>query len=260
MNVSEGVSRLAKLVSALGWAAAAAIFLGTLSSASAGRRYPDWGTVAIGCVVAVLVWAIFQAIVWVIDGFIGNRGAKSNIIFPRLLLFRRRPNHTPTPSLARPDLVGVHGWLFFFVIVLMVFSPLMLISGIFNELQLAEKQVPEAIAEEYWRNYKIRVWSVAGAAIGLMVAAGYRLMTVHNASSVTFAIAALWLCGPVLTLIMILIPATAGAQISDIFASEQTATLLSGSFVSPIIWTIYLKTSRRVRNTYYFKLMPYRKL
>lgn len=78
MSVSEGMSRMAKVISAVGWLGAACISLIIII----GTGTPSPASRFLVLILAVVIWTPFQVIAWIIDGFAGNTDNNSNIIWP----------------------------------------------------------------------------------------------------------------------------------------------------------------------------------
>lgn len=257
MSASEGVTRIAKLVSVSAWVAAGLGILITVITTFSPRR-PDWTMFFLGLVFSIVVWALLQGVVWVIDGFAGNKGARSSIIWPRKLLPKKMVSHvTPEPAqLSRPDLLGVHGWLFFLVISLMILSPLVTVGSLYSEFEQVERSFPRLRNVAVWKDYKWVAWALVLSALAFKITAGYRLKTVFQSSSVGFAILALWVTGPGLDLVLLVIQNSMLGLSFRAMLSAQVVGAFVGSVLYALIWSSYLKFSRRVRNTYFFGLMP----
>ncbi|NLC24984.1 MAG: DUF2569 domain-containing protein, partial [Oxalobacter sp.] len=88
------------------------------------------------------------------------------------------------------------------------------------------------------------------------ILAGYRLYREHEKASVRFAIYAIWLAGPILNLgailagILILGMPYAGGGFWQGFVSIVFSVGIAS------LWTIYLKRSVRVKNTYNLPWYP----
>lgn len=147
----------------------------------------------------------------------------------------------------KKDLRGVGGWLGFLVILLMVLTPLMSLGRMYSEI----RQVEEALGGQTnaeWEMLKTIFWSLFFVQMAILFVSGYLLNNVFKPSSVRLAIAGLWLAGPVLGLVNILVAASV-ASIGSV--AQEAAGPLFGSLFWASIWTAYLCFSKRVRNTYY---------
>lgn len=91
MHKQEGLTRIARSISAIGWIGptiGAGVGLGT------GIEESSFAVaVALGLVAPLLAIAVTQGIVWILDGFIGNHGADSSIIWPRIIRKYAPPPH-----------------------------------------------------------------------------------------------------------------------------------------------------------------------
>lgn len=237
---------------------AALIVAGAAAIGFSARR-TDWFVILGGAVLAVAAWALFQGVVWVIDGFIGNKSDRSSIIWPK----RQRSGNAeaetvkpkPAPS-PKPALVGADGWLYFLIVILMILSPIALVGSTLKDIGDAEQANPGLIGTAAWANYKVAVWCLIAAGAALKIAAGYRLKKIYKPESVLFAITAIWLAGPVLILVnVLLLHITLDVPMGWLLNKEVLSTFIGAAFWA-VVWTAYLKWSRRVRNTYFLQLRP----
>ncbi|TKR53431.1 DUF2569 domain-containing protein [Allopusillimonas ginsengisoli] len=254
MNAKEGMSRIAKLISVLAWVTLA---LGSIATATAtlSDRKPEWSLFFLILALLLVVFAAMQGIVWIMDGFIGNKEAQSNILWPY-----KRNKRPVTPKFdqvkaaknAERDLHlrGVGGWLLWLVIVLMVLTPLFGFGQTSNNLGEAEALYPNLIGLPAWQNYKDSSWVLAWIAAGASFTAGYRLFKFHHPGSVSLTIAVLWVT-PIATTIADSFLANHFLDVSMADAGMEIIAALIKGLLSASIWTAYLKLSRRVRNTYY---------
>ena len=148
-------------------------------------------------------------------------------------------------------LVGVGGWLAFFVIALCVLGPFQAISNTMRDFQALESAHAGATALESWQNYKFGAWTLIGFSVALRLVAGILLTSVHKPFSVHFTIAVLWIT-PIVTAIgtYLLINTLFG---TDTAAGSQEGVIyeLTVGLTIATIWTAYLLKSVRVKNTYY---------
>lgn len=144
------------------------------------------------------------------------------------------------------ELIGVKGWLKFFVIWLSVLSIVGAIAS-YSQFWIAEIDNPYITTVRKYHNYKIVFLVVIILSVSMKSYAAYLLYSQHEESSVKFAKYAIWIAGPV-----------ASAFIS-IFSIKLNYGPLLGenikyTFVNIIgasIWTFYLNKSVRVYNTYF---------
>lgn len=248
MNKKEGISRIGTFVSALAWIAAAVIVIFSIYLTFSSYR-PDWSALLIGTLISAGAWGLLQGVVWVIDGFLGNKGDQSSILWPRRFRFRKGRQRSAYGS--RQDLVGPHGWLFFLIISLMIFTPLMLLGGTLGDIGDAERLNPSLRSLPAWGNYKIAAWCLVAAAASLKIAAGYRLKTIHTPNSALFAVTVLWVAGPVVDMSSLMLLHTMLKIPLNLILSAEVVNAFLGSVAYAVFWTAYLKWSRRVRNTYF---------
>ena len=148
-------------------------------------------------------------------------------------------------------LVGVSGWLAFFIIALCVLGPFQAISDTMMEFQALESAHKGATALESWQNYKLGAWILIGFSVALRLVAGILLTSVHKPFSVHFTIAVLWIT-PVVTAIgtYVLINLFFGSFAASDSQEGVIYELIVGLTIATV-WTAYLLKSVRVKNTYY---------
>lgn len=243
MSFQEGSSRLSKIISLVGWMA---LILSVIFYFAGGAR-EFWLIVGTGA----FIFAVFQAVVWVFDGFTGKGAESGNLLWP---LKRRKlssNNNAVISNKPQKSVSGVGGWLMFFVISLMVLSPARAILETAVNLKDAERLYPTIVNVAEWVNYKMSIWAALLAVSSLMVWAGWNLLKVHVPSSVRNAIIVIWISSLLLQ--------GADAYLSWLFFDIGPAEFLGPEMIGPLlgslayafIWTWYLKVSVRVTNTYF---------
>lgn len=246
MNAKEGISRIAKTISAVGW-------LVLLVGVVGGLGFHDVGGFLIGVALGCAGLALLQGVVWVIDGFVDAGGNDSAMLWP-LRRHAARPTARPSgvvPSRVALDLVGVHGWLFFFVFMLMVIAPLRMIMETSKNLSDVVASVPALSMLQAWHNYEAATWICISIYCVAAIFAAWGLMRYRVPASVRMALAVVWIV-PVLS---VLVDAYFAHVFLDVDLSsildEKAITQVAGRLISALIWTLYFRFSRRVRNTYY---------
>jgi hypothetical protein len=151
---------------------------------------------------------------------------------------------------ADKELRGVAGWLLFLVFSLKYLWPLFSIISKNGEVLANESQYPQLVGTGEWAIHKAFLWTFAIMEAGLLFSAGHKLEKWGEPYSVRYAIAILWLTIP-----LAILGAAAGewALNRDLwseFLGHAIATGVAVSFPSAV-WTAYLLSSKRVRNTYY---------
>lgn len=147
-------------------------------------------------------------------------------------------------------LSGIGGWLTLLIVGLMALGPLIGFGRLSNEFRDSLERYPQLAQSSEWRTYEQASWLIFAVTVAIGISAGYRLWKIHAPDSVRFAILALWLIGPVTTILYFL-------PLVILFGSQAAAKALPeaiGSFVASCIvagiWTAYLTRSVRVGNTY----------
>jgi len=139
-------------------------------------------------------------------------------------------------------LVGVKGWLLVVVFSFQFIGPFSAFLHFGSAYQLVKTVVQPSSVLAYF----ILAESIARGTFAYL--AGARLRKRFLPSSVTYAIAVLWIAGPISALIeAIVIRSAADNRLAIDFVSLLT------SIAGALIWTMYLKMSQRVKNTYYPK-------
>lgn len=146
------------------------------------------------------------------------------------------------------DLRGLGGWLTFFIIIMIAISPifgvLSVITSLYGDRTLA------AAYGELWGTLQLFEWLHALVLILGCWFIAWRLINVHNRTTVAITLAGIWLIavGGLLTEFL------GVAMITGIPFGDLLAAGIGPQMVRPIVfcalWTSYFMVSRRVRNTY----------
>lgn len=247
MAQKEGLSRVTKLIAFTGWMF---LIIGALIGISMGSS-DGASSFFFGLFGGVFFFAVAQGLVWVLDGFIGNVGADSNLFWPKKRIAAGFSNmRSAKTEKIKPPLRGVQGWLLLLVIGLVCLGPLRMAGDTINAIKLAEDTYPGLINLPAWENYKTASWMTAAALCAALFWAGYGLLKHHIPSSVNACISILWAV-PIVTLLADCLSSITFLEVSagDYFTAEAFTGLAQG-LVGAALWTAYLKRSRRVKNTY----------
>ena len=144
-------------------------------------------------------------------------------------------------------LVGVGGWLAFFVIILAVFTPLRVLATIGLDLY-GDPSVASFYADS-WGAIQAFEWSVAIVTIASAWFLVWRLMKVETWQTVRLVIGGIWLLSVGLTFVELIGVSLIGGLPLGKMIAEIGAELVRPFFFS-ILWTAYFLRSRRVANTY----------
>lgn len=154
----------------------------------------------------------------------------------------------PGETSARTAPSGVSGWLLL-VAAMLVLGPFIGAIRIGADLLAAEHQYPTLESLPQWEAFKAAMWCAEAAIAVLSVYAGWGLLRETRWSAVRRAMLVLWLTGPVGVMVMgFIVPLLTLGESSarePLFVSSLFASVLGAG-----VWTAYLATSRRVRNTY----------
>jgi hypothetical protein len=152
------------------------------------------------------------------------------------------------PSSAPGHPVGVRGWLLFLVLILMWLWPLVSAGRINSDIMAAESQLPELKANAAWHAFRFATWWTLLAFSCLSFYAGLALARGRSRSAVSKAVLVLWVLGPVAMVVMeLLIPLL---TLGSVNSAKYLVGRLTASIAWPVLWTLYLLKSRRVRTTY----------
>ena len=145
------------------------------------------------------------------------------------------------------ELKGIGGWLGFLSASLVFLGPLVSIFSTLAQHSSAKALNPEISASPLWYKAQVIDWTSTLAYCVISVIAGILLIERWKSSTVPIVIACIWLAGPGLaTLSLLVLDALVpgGANASDVGLS------LGRPLIYSVIWTMYLLLSRRVKNTY----------
>lgn len=156
-------------------------------------------------------------------------------------------SHSPITEI-QPS--GVHGWLAFLVIGLMILSPFLSGARLLEQMTSALENRPSLGGSAQWLSFQQATWSLYWITAALSFVTGYRLWKYHKPSSIRFALLSLWLLGPIADFAILI---TAYTTLEIPFTRAAPAQFwgsLIGSIFLSTAWTIYLLRSLRVKNTY----------
>lgn len=252
MAAREGLRRIVRMISFLAWMGGIACILIAISAVISN---PSPTAVITFAAIGLFFFCLIQGVAWIIAGFSGNTKDSDGLIRGRSLWkWKRSPKATPLSI--NVGSTGVGGALTLLIIGFLVLGPARGVLNTFQNLDKAEAAYPKLLELANWHNYKLAVWSGVAAMCAIYIAAAYKLLRVHQPSSVIFAIFALWVAGPGSTLL----DAAAASlyfqlPLAKSFGSEEVIGGLVVSSIWAVIWTLYLKCSRRVQNTYERQLL-----
>ena len=143
-------------------------------------------------------------------------------------------------------LVGVGGWLAFFVIVLAVFTPIRAALSMFE--LYSDPALADFFADR-WPAVQAVEWALAAASVGGAWYLAWRLNQEGDWSTVRVVVAGVWLLGlGVLVVELLAVSLLAALPIADLVAG--TGIEFGRALFSCGLWTAYLLNSRRVANTF----------
>lgn len=140
---------------------------------------------------------------------------------------------------------GVRGWLLLLVVILTLIGPLRSAWEVHSAFDELAKTEPGFLQSADGQDTYMGAWFVWAVTSAISFAAGMLLAFRFRRSSIWWAIAAIWLVGPVLSTAMAL-DAYAYGEVMD----SEYLIALAKPFGFSIIWTAYLLMSKRATNTY----------
>lgn len=146
------------------------------------------------------------------------------------------------------ELRGVKGWLLTFVIIISVVSPAYSVYQITTSLYGGQfAGMDEVPLIQSLRTFE---WSLAGITTLLCWFIAWRLVAVHNWTSVRIAIAGIWIAGVGGAVAEFAgVMSITGVELGDLIAGTGIRAIVQ-PFIFGLIWTSYLLKSERVQNTY----------
>ncbi len=145
---------------------------------------------------------------------------------------------------------GVFGWLGILVFAMLVLWPLLIMIGIRSQLLAASLDFPQLQERYTWYYFRTAVLFVVITCAAISMIGGAMLFRRRQKSSVFWAIAALWISGPIGHSFAFCLPALMygyGDIVSNVM--RYSDVLITGIVIRAGC-TVYLLMSRRVRRTY----------
>lgn len=145
---------------------------------------------------------------------------------------------------------GVFGWLGILVFAMLVLQPLLVLIGIRNTLLEAELDFPQLQERYTWYYFRTTIFFVALTRAAVSMIGGGLLFKRRKRSSVYWAIAALWVSGPIGAAFTLMLPALMHGFGSPLHNILRYSNPLLIAAVIHAGCTVYLLLSKRVRLTY----------
>lgn len=148
------------------------------------------------------------------------------------------------------QLIGVNGWLAFLVFLMCLVAPAKAIIETQLNIITNERASPQITELPLWLTYQQLIWCVIALSSAILVYGGWRLARYRRRSSVKIAMACMWLASPLIVagdyfITLALLGADAASVTFDTYAQSSFKI-----FAFPIVWSLYLLASTRVKNTY----------
>lgn len=144
---------------------------------------------------------------------------------------------------------GVGGWLAFLIIVLMVLGPLLSLGSVYSEISGIERLQLRIANESDWWLSKLALWCLTVVPVAISFSVGYHLWRDHRPETVEFAISGLW----AMVALSFLSNFIVAFGIFNLSFEAVANALMKNAFsivVAVGVWTLYLRKSIRVKNTY----------
>lgn len=157
---------------------------------------------------------------------------------------------TPDKRDSEKVLKGVGGWLLFVVVGLILLRPSSIFQLMREDFASLEKLYPQLISFGPWLEYKDLQHTVGIVTAAISAVAGILLATLTKQSAVKFAIAALWITGPLYFVVSTAVLANAIPGVTFVDLLEPSIAQFLGMCAAVVLWTLYFLKSKRVANTY----------
>lgn len=157
------------------------------------------------------------------------------------------PQPLPEPN-THKELKGIGGWLLLLTLGMCAFTPLvdtLQVGALFYEVNRWSEISGVAISKS-WTHYQWVCWSFIGLTNLVRMSAGFGLVRSRKKKTVDWAIKALWIAGPVALLAFSLL----SVPYFNLFAKAGFWAALIQSSLYAGAWSLYLRKSKRVQNTY----------
>lgn len=148
-------------------------------------------------------------------------------------------------------LAGVGGWLAFLVAGFIALGPLVGAARMLSEFQAAESSTSQLADNQLWISFKIASWGIFAVTAAISVSAGIVLNKIYRPSSVGYAIACLWVIGPIGNFAYLVAAVLTFGEKAAAESLPETLGGIIGAVIVSAIWTAYLLLSKRVSDTYY---------
>ena len=160
---------------------------------------------------------------------------------------------TASDAARSPRLFGVAGWLYLLVVSMTALGPFFGMARLHGGLTVAESHLPTITGLPEWQAVKFASWCAFAALEALGIAGGLGLAIGRRWAAVSGAVAALWIAGPLESLVLyLLIPWIAAGHLH--FAGTYFISGFAGPVAASVAWaagwSAYLARSQRVRLTY----------
>lgn len=146
-------------------------------------------------------------------------------------------------------LQGIGGWLLLLIVTFGVLGPLLNVISLAGQIFNLEHQNPALLSDAIWERFKFFEWLAVAAFSVIQIRTAYTLSNHRTPKSVADASTSLWVvCIGAPLIVAVAVPAACGYMGMDgIFTA---GILIAFECIYAVIWTSYLKQSRRVANTY----------
>jgi hypothetical protein len=146
----------------------------------------------------------------------------------------------------RAEPAGIGGWLALLIVWMVVFRP---VAGVYmlSMMQAASFANPVALENSTWLINTSTFWIVFLVVAALSIYGGLRLWRDRSPAAVRSAIIILWIYSPVAAADLLI----ARAFLEGRVPWPNALMTIGINLTIAAVWTVYLKRSRRVRNTYF---------
>ena len=142
--------------------------------------------------------------------------------------------------------IGIGGWLLFFILTRTILGPPWNAFRLNQRWNEVSEQVPNFATSHDFTLLQSISWSTFAVGTAISVTSGLLLWKWKNRRSVTIAVYALWMAGPLLGIVSYIV----SLLVTDTHPELSDLSIFALPLASAVIWTAYLVKSKRVRNTY----------
>lgn len=247
-NSQEGLRKIVKSISFIAWFWLTMWIIIAISGLFSGYQITFAFMVTLLIMsVGVVGFILIQGLAWIIARLAGLSKERNGLI--RWADIKARiagKNKKDLVKESAVNLTGIQGWLRFFCLSL-VLSSLYFLANFYNDKRDTYQQYPDLINNNAFTHFMSAYELLSWMSALLFTAAFFLLIKYKIRSTLNKVIIAIWLAAPVSILLQIIVMRFYLPEADISYAIVMS--VIRGIFYC-IIWTSYLRLSKRVKNTY----------